>query len=402
MLTQDLIKETYTAIVSNKVRSMLTVLGIVIGIGSVIAMVSIGAGAQSSIESSIQSIGSNLLMVYPGSETSRGISKGAGTAKSLTVDDAQAIVSEIDNVSGVASEVSSQYQITANGENTNASVIGTDPAYAEVRNLEIDNGNFLTADHVDAARKVAVLGPNIVDELYEEGADPIGSTIRINGNTFTVIGVSEESGGGMGGTDDTIFIPISVAQRYFTGDDYVNQISIQATDAESTDVVQQEVTNLLLDRHGITDPDAADFIVSNMADILDAASSVTGTLTVFLGAIAGISLIVGGIGIMNMMLTSVTERTREIGLRKAIGAKANDISAQFLAESVMITFVGGALGVGFGWGAAELVSRFMDTTTVVTGSAILLAFGVSAAIGILFGYYPAKRASQLDPIEALR
>ncbi len=405
MKIPDLLSETYSSLTVNKVRTGLTMLGIVIGIGSVIAMVSIGQGAQSSIESSIQSIGSNLLIVTPGAQRGPGvqISAGRGTAQTLTQEDADAIVKEVDLAKAVAPEISRRYQVTAKGTNTNTQVVGTVSAYPVVRNLEIDNGTFISDQNVKSLSRVAVIGPTTRDDLFGADSDPIGQMIRINKVDFKIIGVTKAKGGsGFGSQDDMVFVPLSTAQRYLAGDTYVTSISITAEDANSMSAIQQQITDILLQRHNIKDPTKADFSVINQADIVATASSVTGIFTILLGAIAGISLLVGGIGIMNMMLTTVTERTREIGLRKAIGAKKKDISTQFLTESIMLTFFGGLIGVLFGWFFAWLISTFASIATTVSTTSVMLAFGVSAAIGIIFGYYPARRAAKLNPIEALR
>lgn len=401
----DTLQETYFALSSNKARSSLTILGIVIGIASVIAMVSIGQGAQSQIEANIQSIGSNLIMVMPGAQRGPGafVSGGRGSARSLTRDDADAIVESVADIKSVAPEVSIRYQITARGTNTNTQVIGTVSSYPLVRNIQIDSGSFITEQHIRSNAKVAVLGPTTRDDLFGEGSDPIGQSIKINRIEFKVIGVTQAKGGsGFSNPDDMVFIPITTAQRFLSGDEYVTSISIASVSSETTSSVQQEVTDLLLLRHKIGDPTQADFSTLNQTDIIATASSVTETFTLLLAAIAGISLVVGGIGIMNMMLTTVTERTKEIGLRKAIGAKRWDISTQFLVEAVSLTFLGGLIGIALGWLAALAISRFGNLTTTVSVSSILMAFGVSAAIGIVFGYYPARRAAKLNPIDALR
>jgi putative ABC transport system permease protein len=380
-------------------------LGIVIGISSVIAMVAIGQGAQTSIQSSIQSIGSNLVLVMPGAQRGPGvqISAGRGSAKSLTQEDADAIGQQITSVKAIAPEVTSRYQITSRGKNTNTSVVGTVSTYPDVRNLQIDTGTFITDQHNRGLAKVAVIGPTARDDLFASGTDPIGETIRIKGIEFKIIGVTKaKGGGGFGSQDDMIFIPLTSAQRFLTGDSYVSTISVQAVDASSMTDVQQQITSLLLERHHITDPTLADFNVLNQADIIATASSIASTFTILLAAVAGISLVVGGIGIMNMMLTTVTERTREIGLRKAIGAKRRDINLQFLSEAVMLTFIGGVVGVLLGWGVSAFIAYLGVLQTSVSLSSVFLAFGVSAVIGILFGYYPARRAAGLNPIDALR
>ncbi len=389
----------------NKVRSGLTILGIIIGIGSVVAMISIGQGAQGQIQSSIESIGSNLIMVMPGFQMGAGsqVRSSRGSAQTLTQKDANAVSEQVSFVEAVAPEISGRYQITAKGTNTNTSVIGTVASYSQVRNIEIESGSFISDQHVRSLSKVAVLGPTTRDDLFGENSNPIGQKIRINRIDFTVIGVTQTKGGtGFGSQDDMIFIPLSTAQRFLAGGDYISTISVQAQDSDYMASVQQQVTNLLLARHNISDPQMADFSVMNQADIVETASSITNTFTVLLAAIAGISLVVGGIGIMNMMLTTVTERTREIGLRKAIGAKNRDISFQFLTEATMLTFIGGIVGVIFGWLISLLIAKFGGITTSVSVFSIVLAFGVSALIGVGFGYYPARRAASLKPIEALR
>jgi putative ABC transport system permease protein len=405
MKTRDILEETYRALSANKIRSGLTMLGIVIGISSVIAMTAIGAGAQASIQSSIQSIGANLIMVTPGTQRGPGaqVSQGRGSAKSLTLQDAEAITEKITGIKSVAPEVSARYQVTAKGTNTNTQIVGTTTTYPTVRNIEVEEGSFITDTHIKTSSKVAVIGPTARDDLFGVNTDGIGQTIRIKNSTFTIVGVTKVKGGtGFNNPDDMIFIPITTAQRFLSGDQYVTTISISAENAETTSQVQEDVTNLLLERHHISDSAGADFSTLNQADIIATASSVTGTFTILLAAVAGISLVVGGIGIMNMMLTTVTERTKEIGLRKAIGAKRKDISRQFLIEAVMLTFIGGVLGVLLGWSISFMVQYSGLIQTHVSITSILLAFGVSTIIGIVFGYYPALRAAKLHPIEALR
>lgn len=406
MKTTDIVHETYTALSANRVRSSLTILGIVIGISSVIAMVSIGTGASNSISSSIQSLGSNLIQVMPGAARGGGFQAfgGRGGAKTLTQADADAIQTQVSNIAAIDPEVSGRYQVVAKGTNTNTSVVGVTSAYATIKNVQIDEGAFISDANNTSGAKVAVLGPTTRDDLFGVGTTGItGQMIRINGMEFKVIGVTVAKGGsGFTNQDDMIYIPVKTAQHYLSGDLYLTTIAIQAQTPQVMTQVQSDVTNLLLTRHKISDPTAADFSVINQNDILGAASSVTSTLTYLLAAIGGISLLVGGIGIMNMMLTTVTERTKEIGLRKAIGAKNKDISTQFLAEAVALTMIGGIIGIALGW----LISYGVNITglvkTSVSISSVLIAFGVSAAIGIVFGYYPAKRAASLNPIEALR
>lgn len=404
MLITDLFEETYFAVSANKVRSSLTILGIVIGIGSVIAMISIGQGAAGSIESRIQSMGSNLITIMPGFQRSFSqISSSRGSAQSLTIKDAEIIAQEIPNVQAVAPELSRRYQVVAKGQNTNTQIIGTVPVYLSVKNVEMAFGSFVSDQNVRSLSKIAVLGPTTRDDLFGESTVPVGQTIRINGINFKVIGVTQSKGGsGFGSQDDMVFIPITTAQRFLAGVDYVSIISVQAENSQAMASVQSGITSLLLRLHNITDPQMADFSIFSQQDILDSASSITNTMTILLAAIAGISLLVGGIGIMNMMMTTVTERTKEIGLRKAIGAKRKDIGLQFLAEAVMLTFLGGAIGILLGSGLAFVISFFTGLAVKVSLFSIILAFSVSAGIGIGFGYWPARKAAKLNPIEALR
>lgn len=405
MMPVDIANETFSALLANKVRSGLTMLGIVIGIGSVIAMIAIGAGAQEMISASIQSLGSNLIIVMPGAQRGAGVqvSAGRGSAQSLKLADADAIQKEVPAVAAVAPEVTSRYQITALGTNTNTQVVGTTDAYPGVRNVVLGEGSFITSQNLSARAKVVVLGPTTRDDLFGVGADAVGQTVRIKKVDFTVIGIMQAKGGsGFNNPDDVVYVPLTTAQKFLSGSEYVSTISVQAATQADMPAVQAGITQLLLQLHNISDPQLADFNTLNQADIVATASSVASTFTVLLGAVAGISLLVGGIGIMNMMLTTVTERTREIGLRKAIGAKRKDISLQFLSEAVMLTVVGGIIGLIFGWLISLAVTTFGGITTNISISSVLLAFGVSAGIGIVFGYYPARRAAALNPIDALR
>ncbi len=407
MTLNDTLQETYTALSANKVRSGLTILGIVIGISSVIAMVSIGSGASNSISSSIQALGSNLLQISPGAPRTAGgfgVSQGRGGAKTLTQADADAIAAGVSDIAAVASEVSGRYQVTAKGTNTNTSVNGVTSNYPAIRNVEVAEGSFISDTQNASASKVAVLGPTARDDLFGEGAEGVvGQSIRIKGTSFKVIGITVQKGGtGFGNADDVIYIPTKSAQQFFSGDQYLTSIDVQTTSADVMTVVQADITALLLERHHISDPAAADFSVLNQADILASASTITTTLTYLLAAIGSISLLVGGIGIMNMMLTTVTERTREIGLRKAIGAKKSDISKQFLVEAIALTLIGGVIGIALGWLISFGVNLTGLVKTSVSLTSIILAFGVSGLTGIVFGYYPARRAAKLNPIEALR
>jgi putative ABC transport system permease protein len=408
MTTRDLFDETITALTANKVRSGLTMLGIVIGIASVIAMVAIGNGAQASISSSINALGSNLIIVMPGAASSGGVSAGFGSSKTLTMADSNAVANGVQNITAVAPENSGRYQVVSSQANTNTTVDGTVPAYTSVRNLSIGEGSFFSTEQQINLSKVAVIGPTTAATLFPDGSDPIGQTVRINGNVFTIIGETVSKGSsGISNQDDEIYIPITVAQQYLAGTMYkgsptISDMSIEASNADSMTQVQNDATALLLQHHGISDPAKADFKVLNQSDIISTASSITSTFTILLAAVAGISLVVGGIGIMNMMLTSVTERTREIGLRKAIGASEKDISNQFLMESLALTLIGGVAGIVLGFGIALGVNLSGLVAAQVSMPSVFLAFGVSAAIGVIFGWYPARRAAKMNPIDALR
>jgi putative ABC transport system permease protein len=379
-------------------------LGIVIGIASVITMVAIGQGSTASIQSSIESLGSNLLVVSPGAQKSFGSTvRSSSSTTTLTMNDAEAIANSIEHINHVAPLVSSRKQVVYKGNNTNTSIYGINSEYQAVKSLTVSTGSFFSDTQVENSAKVAVLGPTVSETLFGTDVDPTGMKIKIGGIIFTVIGVTESKGtSGMNNADDVIYIPITVAEHYLTGSESLSSINIEVSDSKYMDQAEADIQTLLLARHDISNADSADFTIMNQADIMESMSSISGTLTLLLGAIAGISLLVGGIGIMNMMLTTVTERTREIGLRKSLGARSRDISMQFLLESMALTFIGGIVGIILGLIASFLVSKFGGTTTVVTLSSVLLSFFVSAGIGIVFGYYPAQRASKLNPIEALR
>ncbi|GAB4263129.1 MAG: ABC transporter permease [Thermoleophilia bacterium] len=407
MKLTDTLEEAYWALSANKIRSGLTVLGILVGIASVITMVAIGQGAKQSVEASIQSIGSNLVMVMPGVQRGGGLSQGRGSARTLTPADAEAIAAEVPTAAAVAPDLSGRYQVTARGNNTFTQVIGTVPAYATVRNLQVEVGTFLSDEQVRGATRVAVIGPNVRDDLFgapsQGGQDPLGQTIRIKNIAFKVVGVTTAKGGaGFSSPDDAIYVPLSTAQRALAGSTFLSTISVQATSQQDMTQLQSDLTDLLLRRHKIADPAQADFFVVNQADIAQTATSITDTLTLLLAAIAGISLVVGGIGIMNMMLTTVTERTREIGLRKALGAKKRDISIQFLTEAILLTLLSGLIGIALGWLAATGLRALAGLPAQINLLSVLLAFGVAAVIGVVFGFYPARRAAALNPIQALR
>ena len=403
---QEITTEAITTLTLNKMRTGLAILGIIIGIGSVIALVSLGEASQKAVQNQIQSLGSNLLTVSPGSQQgASGVRQGAGSNQTLTYDDAQAILSspDISQVANVSAELQRRAQVTAGRNNTNTQVMGVTPSYSDVRKVTIESGNFITQRDLDSLAKIAVIGPQVVSDLFGEGNIPIGEYIRISGQSFKIVGITVAKGGtGFQNQDDIIYVPLTTAQKILFGVDYVSNISVEAKNENVMTEAQDQVGYLLLSRHHLNDPSQADFSIFSQSDILSTASSVTGTFTTLLSGIAAISLVVGGIGIMNIMLVTVTERTREIGLRKALGAKKKTILTQFLTESTILTGAGGIVGMLLGITVSYLLSKTMSLPFTISPEAIFLAIGVSAAIGIVFGMYPARKASNLQPIEALR
>jgi len=401
----ELVTESLGTLIHNKMRSGLAILGIVIGIGSVIALLSLGQATQQSVSNQIESLGANLLTVNPGAAQSGAVRGAAGGRTTLTLADADAIKTspQITTIKNVSPEFSRRTQVTTGGNNTNTQVVGVEPIYADVHKITVDTGTFISQRDVSSVSKVAVVGPQVVIDLFGDGANAIGQTIRISGKSFTIIGVTKSKGGsGFFNQDDIIFVPLTTAMSQLFGVKYLSSIALEAKSSDVMTTAENEVGYFLLTRHKISDPMLADFSIFSQQDILNTASATTGTFTALLSGIAAISLLVGGIGIMNIMLVTVTERTREIGLRKALGAKKKTITTQFLAESIMLTFTGGAIGVLLGILISFIIARAVNFPFLISVPSILLAVIVSAAIGILFGWYPAKKASDLQPIEALR
>jgi putative ABC transport system permease protein len=394
------------ALMVNKMRSALTMLGIIIGVGAVIAMIAVGSGAKQRIAEQIASMGSNLIIVLSGSSTSGGLRFGSGTVPTLTVDDAKAILNEIPAVKYVAPNLSGVAQVIFGNQNWSTIVNGTTPEVLEIREWPLVSGRPFTQQDIDGATKVCLLGKTVVDNLFG-GIDPIGQVIRIKNVPFTVVGVLAPKGQSTWGQDqdDTIFIPLTTAQKRLFGMQFpgmVRIIAVQAREPEAMKSVENQINDLLRQRHRIQPNQDNDFSVRNLTEVMSAAEQSASVMSLLLGAIASISLIVGGIGIMNIMLVSVTERTREIGIRIAVGAKGRDILLQFLIESLVLSLIGGTMGIGIGVAGTLILSRFTQWPTLFSVEAVLLAFLFSGSVGVFFGFYPARKASMLDPIEALR
>jgi len=396
------IKVALRALRRNTMRSILTALGIIIGVGAVIAMVSIGNGAKSQVEAQVASLGENVITVFPGSFTSGGMRGGWGSISTLTIEDADAIKRETADVFGVTPEMRDRAQVLAGGLNWNTQIMGESPDYPSIRSWPIANGAMFTDQDVRSVAKVAVIGKTIADQLFPD-EDALGKTIRIRNIPFKVVGVLASKGFNLFGQDqdDTVVIPYTSHMKRVSRRTNINSILVQAASAATIDRVQQNITDLLLQRHRRSANDA-DFTVRNQVEIAQAATATSETMTVLLGAIAGVSLIVGGIGIMNIMLVSVTERTREIGIRLAVGAHGRDVLLQFLIEAVILSSLGGMIGILIGVGASELVSMKTGWPILVSSTSVVVAVVFSAAVGVFFGFYPARKAAQLDPIEALR
>jgi putative ABC transport system permease protein len=400
MLLWTIIKVSLRSLFANKLRSFLSMLGIIIGVGAVIAMLALATGTEQQIMSRITAMGTNLLIVRPGGERRGGVRAGGGDSLKLT--DAAAIVAEVEGVELVAPVVMGAAQVKYYNENTRTSVTGVPVTYLSIRNFTVESGRAFTTVEEERSSRVCVLGSATAETLFGD-RDPVGERIRIKNVNFRVIGVLESKGDqGWFNPDDMVLVPYSTAMKQILGQEYLNEIDIQVADGVDLMKVEADVTALLRKRHRLRSDADDDFRVRNQAEFLEMASDFTRTFTILAGGIGSISLLVGGIGIMNIMLVTVTERTREIGIRKAIGARDRDILRQFMLESVLISAVGGILGIAFGAGMAQLVEMITPMPTVISTNSVLIALAVSCSVGIFFGYYPARRAARLDPIDSLR
>jgi putative ABC transport system permease protein len=396
-------------VITHKLRSFLTMLGIVIGVGAVIILMGVGKGTTESVVSRLSNLGANTLFISPGAtQSSGGVRTAFGSANTLTLEDAEAISTDVSNVEAVAPSSSTTVQAIVGVQNMRATVLGVTPSYQQVYNAQMSEGSFISADDYSADAQIAVIGSSVATDLFPS-TDPLGQQIRAGNYILTVTGVMQTSGQSISGsTDNDIITPLSTLQllggQQLTadGDHVVRTIGIEETDVKDATQVTNDITTLLLQRHNISDPTKADFTITSVEALLASVTSVSNQMTLLLGAIAAISLLVGGIGVMNIMLVSVLERTREIGIRKALGAQESDIWLQFLIEAAFLTFTGGIIGVGLGLGGAYVVNRLNLFTTIVTPDVIILAVSVSIGIGLFFGFYPAWNASRLDPIKALR
>ena len=399
----SILRIAFRALKRNKMRTVLTMLGIIIGVGSVIASVAIGTGAKAQVEASIASLGQNVLMIMSGSINRNGVFSGFGSAGTLTVEDADAIEREVPGIAGVSPEVRTSGQLMAGPNNWSTSVVGVSPDYLIIRQWDLTEGAMFSDVEIRAAGKVCILGKTTAEKLFPD-MDPIGQIMRIRNVPVKVIGLLKAKGSSMQGTDqdDTVMVPYTTAMKRLSGQSTLRSMIVSAESSDQMTAVQNDISELLRQRHRIQNNQDDDFFIRNQQEIAEARNAATEVMTVLLASIAGVSLLVGGIGIMNIMLVSVTERTREIGIRMAVGAKGNDILMQFLIEAVTLSSIGGLLGIAVGWGGAKALSSIKHWPTLVSSESIIIAFAFSAMVGIFFGFYPARKASQLDPIDALR
>ncbi len=398
-----LLRVASRSILKNRMRSLLTSLGVIIGVAAVIVMVGIGAGAQADVEAQISSLGVNSIIIFPERGHSGNVSLGAGTKNKLTLEDAQRIEEEATLLAGVSPIVRTGAQIIGGSGNWSTSVYGVSPAYLDIRAWKLESGEMFTDRDVRVKAKVALLGKTIIDELFD-GNDPIGEQIRVRNTPFKVIGTLGEKGQSPWGSDydDVVLVPVTPGLYRLAGGRYISMINVSAASLEESDAAIDEVTEILRNSHRLRPDEEDGFRIYSQADLMETATETQRVMTLLLGAVAAVSLVVGGIGIMNIMLVSVTERTREIGIRLAVGARSADVLAQFLTESVVLSLVGGAIGTALAYSVTHVLNNVVGMTTVVRPAVVFLAFGFAAVIGVFFGYYPARKAAMLNPIDALR
>ena len=402
MKWKNVLRVAFQSLSKNRMRSLLTCLGIIIGVSAVIVMVAIGEGSQADIEARIGALGANMIMIFPGASRMGGVSQGAGTLNRLTLDDAEKLAKEATLSIAISPVVTARAQVIGGESNWNTSISGVSTDYLTIRAWDLESGEFFTERDIRARSKVAVLGKDVADNLFP-GQDPVGQKIRIRNTPFKVIGVLTEKGQGpRGSEDDVILAPSTTVLYRLSGGQYIDMIYASANSREQSPEAQEELQELLREAHRLSPGEDDDFMVRNQAEITEAVSETSRTMTLLLGSIAAVSLVVGGIGIMNIMLVSVTERTREIGIRLAVGARGSDVLAQFLAEAVVLSLVGGCIGILAAFGLAFILNRYVGLHTLVNPGIVLLAFGFSGAVGIFFGFYPARKAAALNPIDALR
>ncbi len=404
MKLSNLFKIALRALVRNKMRAILTMLGIIIGVGSVIAMLAIGQGSKKKIRDQISTMGTNMVMIMPNFQRRGGVNLGSSNSMVLKYSDVVSLRNESTAIAEVSPEVRSNGQVIYGNQNTVTTIYGISEEYLAIRKLEISNGRIFTPQETRSMAKVCLVGQTVVENLFGRDSDPVGMMIRIKNLPFEVIGVLKEKGeSGMGqDQDDLILAPYTTVQRRLAAIDYINGIYVSAISEEKSALAASQIEEILRRTHKLKESDENDFRIMSQSELIETVSSVTDVMTYLLGAIAGISLLVGGIGIMNIMFVSVTERTREIGLRMSIGGRGKDILRQFLVESMLISILGGLMGVIFGYIVAKIAGSFMDSPTIITSQSVILAFAVCFAIGVFFGWYPAKKAANLNPIEALR
>lgn len=404
MKIRNLLKAALRSLAKNKMRTFLTMLGIIIGVASVIAMLAIGQGSKQNIQAQISSLGTNVLMIFPQASSTGGVRMEAGSSQKMTIEDVTAIQERCPSIAYITPQVRTSGQLVAGNTNWRTSVYGVYPSYFDIRNLKLSSGNIFTMSDDRSATKVCIIGQTVIDNLFGENADPVGNYIRINKIPFKVIGVTEKKGQNAFGQDqdDVVIAPFSTVQKRMMAITHIQSMLASATTEALIPNASQEVTEVLKAKHNLGPSEEPDFTIRTQTDIANTATATSGILTILLATIASISLLVGGIGIMNIMLVSVTERTREIGIRMSVGARGRDVLLQFLIEALLISLIGGLIGVSLGVLVSNLITGILNWPVTITLNSILMSFFFSSAIGIFFGWYPARKAARLNPIEALR